>query len=152
MTSLRVNGVSHEIRSDASTPLVYVLRDELRLTGTKLGCELEQCGACAVLADGVSTLSCVAPVGQFEGRDIHTIEHTDPTLLRVCAAFVAAGAAQCGYCIPGMVIALTGLLRTGAAIDERAIRAALQPHLCRCGTHMRILRAARSLTGADGAQ
>jgi aerobic-type carbon monoxide dehydrogenase small subunit (CoxS/CutS family) len=147
MTLLRVNGVSHEIRSDPSTPLIYVLRNELGLTGTKLGCALEQCGTCAVLIDGESTYSCVAPVAQFEGRNIQTIEDTDPVLRRVCAALVAAGAAQCGYCIPGMAIALTALLRSGAAWDDRAIRAALQPHLCRCGTHMRILHAARSLGG-----
>jgi aerobic-type carbon monoxide dehydrogenase small subunit (CoxS/CutS family) len=152
MTSLRVNGISHEIRSDPSTPLVYVLRNELGLTGTKLGCALEQCGACAVLVDGVSTLSCVAPVDLFEGRDIQTVEDADPTLLRVCDALVAAGAAQCGYCIPGMAIALTALLRAGGACDEQAIREALQPYLCRCGTHTRILRAARSLTGAETAQ
>ncbi len=146
MICLRVNGVSHEIRSDASTPLIYVLRNELGLTGTKIGCALEQCGACAILVDGESRLSCVVPVAQFEGRNIQTIEDNDPILRRVCAALVAAGAAQCGYCIPGMAIALTALLRSGTECDEQAIRAALQPHLCRCGTHVRILRAARSLS------
>lgn len=150
MMSLRVNGVAHDIRSDASTPLVYVLRDELGLTGTKLGCGLEQCGACAVLVDGVSTLSCNAPVGQFAGREIETVEAAgNPLLDRVRAAFVEAGAAQCGYCIPGMVIAATGLLRSRAAPDEAAIRAALQPHLCRCGTHVRVLRAVRALAAED---
>src|ERR1043166_5881070 len=98
MISLRVNGVSREIRADAATPLVHVLRNELGLTGTKLGCGLEQCGACAVLVDGASVLSCNAPVGQFVGRDIQTVEAAgDPVLKRVLAAFVKAGAAQCGY-------------------------------------------------------
>jgi len=146
MISLRVNGVARDIRSDASTPLVYVLRNELGLIGTKLGCGLEQCGACAVLVDGVSTLSCNAPVGQFAGRAIETAEAAgNPTLKRVREEFVEAGAAQCGYCIPGMVIAATALLRATPSPDERAIRAALQPHLCRCGTQVRVLRALRAL-------
>src|SRR4051812_34153294 len=105
--TLRVNGRQHEIRTDPATPLVYVLRNELGLTGTKLGCGLEQCGACAVLVDGESKMSCNAPAGQFAGRDIRTIETRDEPLLdKVKAAFVEAGAAQCGYCIPGFVIAV----------------------------------------------
>jgi aerobic-type carbon monoxide dehydrogenase small subunit (CoxS/CutS family) len=143
---LRVNGRNHEIRADAATPLVYVLRNELGLTGTKLGCGLEQCGACAVLVDGKSVLSCDAPVAQFVGRDIRTIETPDePVLAKVKAAFVEAGAAQCGYCIPGLVIAATALLKKSAHPVEGEIRAALQPHLCRCGTHARILAAVRKL-------
>jgi aerobic-type carbon monoxide dehydrogenase small subunit (CoxS/CutS family) len=150
MISLRVNGVPRELGSDPATPLIYVLRNELGLIGTKLGCGLEQCGACAVLVDGSSVLSCNAPVGQFQGRDIETVEAArNPTLARVRAAFVAAGAAQCGYCIPGMVIAVTALLRTTPRPDERAIREALRPHLCRCGTQARVLRAVRALA-ADG--
>ena len=146
MVSLRVNGASHDIRADPSTPLVFVLRNELGLTGTKLGCGLEQCGACAVLVDGVSVLSCNAPVGQFAGRSIETVEATDNTVMnRVRAEFVEAGAAQCGYCIPGMVIAATALLRSAPRPDEKAIRNALQPHLCRCGTQARVLRALRAL-------
>jgi aerobic-type carbon monoxide dehydrogenase small subunit (CoxS/CutS family) len=151
MISLRVNGASHEVGADPATPLIYVLRNELGLVGTKLGCGLEQCGACAVLIDGVSVLSCNAPVGQFQSRDIETVEAThDPTLERVRAAFVAAGAAQCGYCIPGMVIAVTALLRTKPQPDDQTIRQALQPHLCRCGTQARVLRAVRELA-AEGA-
>lgn len=146
MTTLCVNGVKHEIVSDDATPLIYVLRNELGLTGAKLGCGLEQCGACAVLVDGVSTLSCSAAVGQFEGRRIETPEADgNPTLQRVRAAFVEVGAAQCGYCIPGMVIATAGLLLATPRPSENAIRAALQPHLCRCGTQARVLRAVRSL-------
>ncbi len=152
MFILRVNGVDREIASDASTPLIYVLRNELGLTGTKLGCGLEQCGACAVLVDGVSTLSCSAPVGQFAGRSIETVEAVDnAALARVRAAFVEAGAAQCGYCVPGMVIAATALLLAGPRPEEGAIREALQPHLCRCGTHTRVLRALRSLAAAEPA-
>jgi aerobic-type carbon monoxide dehydrogenase small subunit (CoxS/CutS family) len=151
MISLRVNGASHEVGGDPATPLIYVLRNELGLMGTKLGCGLEQCGACAVLVDGVSVLSCNAPVGQFQDRDIETVEAAhEPTLERVRAAFIAAGAAQCGYCIPGMVIAATALLRATPSPDEQAIRRALQPHLCRCGTQARVLRAVRGLA-AEGA-
>ena len=144
--ALTVNGHSIEVRAREATPLVYVLRNELGLTGVKLGCGLEQCGACAVLVDGKSTLSCNAPVGQFAGCAITTIEATHDTRLdAVKAAFVAAGAAQCGYCIPGMVIAMAGLLERNAHPAENEIRAALRPHLCRCGTHARVLAAARAL-------
>lgn len=144
--ALVVNGQAIEVNARESTPLVYVLRNELGLTGTKLGCGLEQCGACAVLVDGKSTLSCNAPVGQFAGRTITTIEATHDTRLEaVKAAFVAAGAAQCGYCIPGMVIAMAGLFEQCAHPAESEIRAALRPHLCRCGTHARVLAAARAL-------
>ena len=150
MLSMRVNGVQRQIRCDPATPLIFVLRNELGLMATKFGCGLEQCGACAVLVDGASVLSCNAPVGQFEGRVIETAEATGNSLLdRVRAAFVAAGAAQCGYCIPGMVIAVVALLRANQKPDEAAIRAALQPHLCRCGTQARVLRAARQLAGED---
>jgi aerobic-type carbon monoxide dehydrogenase small subunit (CoxS/CutS family) len=152
MTSLRVNGTWHEVGSDPATPLIFVLRNELGLFGTKLGCGLEQCGACAVLVDGVSVLSCVAPVGQFAGCDIETVEATEnATLDQVRKAFVAAGAAQCGYCIPGMVIAATALFLADPRPDEQTIRQALQPHLCRCGTQWRVLRALRSLA-AGGRQ
>lgn len=138
------------MRCDPSTPLLYVLRNELGLIGPKFGCGLEQCGACAVLVDGRSLLSCNAPVGQFDGCHIETPESdNDPLLERVRAAFVAAGAAQCGYCIPGMVIAATALLRAMPAPDDTAIRAALQPHLCRCGTQVRVLRAVRALSAGN---
>jgi len=151
MISIRVNGAAREIASEASTPLAYVLRNELGLTGTKVGCSLEQCGACAVLVDGISTLSCNAPVGQFAGRNIETAETVgNPVLTRVQAAFVHAGAAQCGYCIPGMTIAAAGLLIANPRPDESAIRAALQPHLCRCGTHLRVLRALRAVSSEGG--
>jgi nicotinate dehydrogenase subunit A len=149
-TTLRVNGRAVAVHMPDTTPLVYALRNELGLTGTKLGCGLEQCGACAVLVDGRSVLSCNAPLGQFEGREIVTIEAThDPDLQRVKAAFVEAGAAQCGYCIPGMVVAIAGLMKRDGHPAEDEIRAALQPHLCRCGTHARVLEAARALARKD---
>jgi len=143
---LRVNEREHEVRAAQSTPLVYVLRNELGLTGTKLGCGLEQCGACAVLADGKATLTCNAPVGQFSGQAITTVEDDrDPLLQEVKRAFVDAGAAQCGYCIPGMVIAVTGLIRQTKTPSESQVRAALRQHLCRCGTHARVMAAVRQL-------
>jgi len=146
--TLRVNEREHAVGAAESTPLVFVLRNELGLTGTKLGCGLEQCGACAVLVDGVATLTCNTPVAQFAGKSITTVEDaSDPVLQAVKRAFVAAGAAQCGYCIPGMVVAVAGLLHATRAPSEAQIREALQPHLCRCGTHTRILAAARALAG-----
>lgn len=149
--TLRVNGREVQVDADESTPLVYVLRNALQLVGTKLGCGLEQCGACAVLVDGRSVLTCNAPTGQFAGRDIVTIEATHDALLQqVKAAFADAGAAQCGYCIPGIVVAVTGLLKRNRHPSEAEIREALRPHLCRCGTHNRILAAARSLAASAG--
>lgn len=146
MTELSVNGKRRKIASDPATPLIYVLRNELGLTGAKLGCCLEQCGACAVLVDGEAMLSCVAPVEQFSGSNVETIEAAgNPILEQVRKAFVAAGAAQCGYCIPGMVIAATALFRANSRPDEQVIRQALTRHLCRCGTHWRVLRALRGL-------
>lgn len=143
MLTLRINGAEHTIASPPDTPLVYVLRDELKLTGTKLGCGLEQCGACAVLADGEPVLSCVRDAGSFAGQDIVTIEGISAldTGARVQRAFVEASAAQCGYCTAGLVIAVTGLLNRDPSPDRDTARTALTPHLCRCGAHPRVLRA-----------
>lgn len=141
--TLRINGEDRAIASDPDTPLLYVLRDELKLKGAKLGCGQEQCGCCAVLADGEATLSCATPAGAFEGREIVTVEalETDPVGARVQDAFVAAAAAQCGYCTPGLVVAVTALLKRNPAPDDAAARQALSPHLCRCGSHPRVLKA-----------
>lgn len=140
---LRINGREHDIASSPDTPLIYVLRDELKMKGTKLGCGLEQCGACAVLVDGEVKLSCVSSVDSFSGQEITTIEGIAGTELgaRVQEAFVAASAAQCGYCTAGLVVAVTALLRNQAKPDAAATKEALTPHLCRCGSHPRILRA-----------
>lgn len=143
MTKLRVNGKMHDVVSEPETPLIYVLRNELGLMGTKFGCGLEQCGACAVLADGNVTLSCVREVGTFEGLDITTIEGVSalPVGAKVQQAFVDAAAAQCGYCTPGLVVAATALLSTPDKPSEKDVRTALTPHLCRCGSHASVLRA-----------
>jgi aerobic-type carbon monoxide dehydrogenase small subunit (CoxS/CutS family) len=141
--TLRINGEDRVINSAPDTPLIYVLRGELGLKGTKLGCGLEQCGACAVLADGQPTMSCVTPVEAFAGREVTTIEGVaaSPSGVLAQKAFLAASAAQCGYCTPGLVVAVTALLNRREKPDRAAIRAALTPHLCRCGAHPRVLRA-----------
>lgn len=150
--SLQVNGETHEVDTDPATPLVFVLRNHLGLMGTKLGCGLEQCGACAVLVDGRSTLSCATAAADFQGKAITTVEGlaSGGQLSRVQQAFADAGAAQCGYCIPGLVIAATALVNDNPNADDDAIDAALEPHLCRCGSHGRVLAAVRSLVGRGG--
>jgi aerobic-type carbon monoxide dehydrogenase small subunit (CoxS/CutS family) len=141
--SLTINGTRYDVASDPDTPLIYVLRDELKLKGTKLGCGLEQCGACAVMVDGKVVLSCVSPVEVFEGQEITTIEGIADTEIgqRVQQAFVAETAAQCGYCTSGLVVAATALLSEDPAPDGDTTKEALTPHLCRCGSHPRVLRA-----------
>lgn len=142
-TTLHINGTKHQVSSDPDTPLIYFLRDELKLKGTKLGCGLEQCGACAVLVDGKAVLSCVTTVATFEGKEITTIEGIEASDLgrRVQASFVEVSAAQCGYCTAGMVVATTALLNQNPRPDRAAVVAALTPHLCRCGSHPRVLKA-----------
>ena len=150
--TLRVNGTSHEIEIDPSTPLIFVLRNRFGLTGAKLGCGQEQCGACAVLVDGEPTLSCVRAVSEFDGHDIVTAEGLagDGTGNAVQRAFMAEGAAQCGYCTPGMVVAVTALLNRTPAPGAADIQDALRDHLCRCGSHARVLRAISRLSREAG--
>lgn len=144
---LRVNGLAHEVDVDPATPLLWVLRDQLGLTGAKYGCGLEQCGACAVLCEGKAVLSCSTAVEAFAGREVTTVEGLAAGGLDfVQRAFVAEQAAQCGYCIPGIVIAARALLDANPDPSDAEIRAALDTHLCRCGTHPRILRAVRRAT------
>jgi aerobic-type carbon monoxide dehydrogenase small subunit (CoxS/CutS family) len=143
---LRVNGELRDLSGvDPATPLLWVLRESLGLTGAKYGCGLEQCGSCAVLCDGRKVLSCTAPLESFAGKEITTIEglaagdELDP----LQRAFVSEQAAQCGYCVPGIVIAAKALLAEKPSPSDSEVRAALAPHLCRCGTHPRMLRAVR---------
>ena len=142
---LLVNGSRRRVDADPSTPLLYVLRNHLGLTGAKYGCGLEQCGACAVLVDGAAVLSCTTPASAFEGKAITTIEGLGDggRLDALQRAFVAEQAAQCGYCIPGIVIATRALLDRTPRPSDAEIRAALDTHLCRCGAHPRVLRAVR---------
>ncbi|MEM1074664.1 MAG: 2Fe-2S iron-sulfur cluster-binding protein [Pseudomonadota bacterium] len=145
MLSLQVNGELQEIKSDPDTPLVYVLRNELKLKGTKIGCGLEQCGACAVLVDGQATFSCVTPASSFSDSDIVTVEGVSqiPAGRQVQEAFIAHRAAQCGYCTAGLVVAVTALkLENTGKRDRNALKMALSEYLCRCGSHPRVLSAA----------
>ena len=149
--TLDVNGASHPLVVYQDEPLALVLRNRLGLMGVKVGCALEQCGACAVLVDGESTLTCVRSATDFEGRCIETVEGLgtpqDPSPVQ--QALLDACAAQCGYCTPGLVVAITGLLRRNPYPGEEAVRAALAPHLCRCGAHPRVLRAVRRLAAEE---
>lgn len=142
---LDVNGREYEIASDPQTPLLYVLRNDLGLNGAKFGCGLGQCGACTVVIDGAPVFSCVTPILLLERRKITTIEglgtREAPDALQ--RAFMETQAAQCGYCIPGMMMRAHALLQKKAHPTDRQIRAALEPNLCRCGTHMRILAAVK---------
>lgn len=141
--SFKVNGKMQEVECDPATPLIYVLRNQLDLVGAKLGCGLEQCGACAVMVDGEPTLSCVRAASEFEGAEITTVEGLakggKPSALQ--QAFIEEGAAQCGYCTAGLVVAATALLEKNPKPDDTEVREALREHLCRCGSHLRVLKA-----------
>jgi nicotinate dehydrogenase subunit A len=147
---LHVNGRLHDVAAEPDTPLLYVLRDDLGLNGAKYGCGLGQCGACTVMIDGEAVFSCVTPIAVLEGKRITTLEGlgTAKQPGPVQAAFIEEQAAQCGFCIPGMIVRATALLRKEPHPTEAQIRTALQPHLCRCGTHMRILRAVKKAAKA----
>jgi nicotinate dehydrogenase subunit A len=141
--TLNVNGTDQTIDSDPETPLLYVLRNDLKLNAAKFGCGLGQCGSCTVMVDGAAVLSCVTPILVLEGRAVTTLEGLG-TIDRpgpMQQAFIEEQAAQCGYCIPGMMMRAQALLQANPQADDREIRAALEINLCRCGTHMRILRA-----------
>ncbi|EWY39008.1 (2Fe-2S)-binding protein [Skermanella stibiiresistens SB22] len=150
MITLSVNGRDHQIDADPATPLLYVLRDDLHLNAAKFGCGLGQCGSCMVLADGLPVVSCVTPVVALEGRRIRTVEGLggadDPGPVQ--RAFIDEQAAQCGYCIPGFIISAQALLERTPSPSDAEIRTALKPNLCRCGTHIRILRAVRRAADA----
>src|SRR5438874_10850632 len=141
--SLIVNGESRVIEADPQTPLLYVLRDDVGLHGPRFGCGLGQCGACMVLVDGKATRSCVTPVSAVAGKKIVTLEGlgtpVEPHPLQ--QAFIDEQAVQCGYCINGMIMQAAALLQTNRTPTEQDIKAALAENLCRCGTHLRIVRA-----------
>jgi nicotinate dehydrogenase subunit A len=143
MAKLNVNGRLREVEADPATPLLYVLRDELGLNAAKFGCGLGQCGACVVMVDGEAIYSCLTPISLLERRKIRTLEGlgTAEAPGPMQRAFMDEQAAQCGYCIPGMMVRAQALLEKKPDATEADIRAALQPQLCRCGTHMRIVRA-----------
>lgn len=140
---LKVNGQPHEVSVEPGTMLLYVLRDNLGLHGPKFGCGLSQCGACTIHLDGQAIHSCVLPVEAATGREITTleglgtVEHPDP----LQKAFIEEQAVQCGYCINGMIMKAKALLKTNPHPTRNDIKQALDGNLCRCGTHMRIVRA-----------
>ena len=146
--TLKVNGANREVESDdPDTPLLYVLRGDLGLTGTHFGCGLAQCGACTVLVGGRAVRSCIAPARSVVGQEVVTIEglgspeRPDP----VQAAFIAEQAAQCGYCTAGMVMSARALLAQTPRPTEQQVREGLAGNLCRCGSYVKILDAVKSL-------
>lgn len=151
--TLTVNGRETGIDAAPETPLLYVLRDDLGLNGAKFGCGLGQCGACTVVVDGRPVLSCLTPVAVLAGRQITTVEGLgspdSPGPLQ--KAFIAENAAQCGYCIAGMVMRAHALLARNPSPTDAEIREGLRMNLCRCGTHMRILAAVRRAAGRHDA-
>jgi nicotinate dehydrogenase subunit A len=139
MISLLVNGVRHEVDTDPETPLLYVLRNDLGLMGARFGCGLGLCGACFVHVDGVSVPSCDTPVWSLEGKSVVTGEGLTPHPVQ--QAFLDEQAAQCGYCVTGIVMTAAALLDREPHPDERKVAEALDRHLCRCGSQQRMLRA-----------
>ena len=145
MIELKVNGRTQSIAADPDTPLLYILRGELQLNAAKYGCGLGQCGSCAVLVDGEVVFSCVVPVLLAENKEVTTLEglgtEDEPGPLQ--RAFIAEQAAQCGYCMNGMIMATAALLANNPKPSDTDIREALDGNLCRCGTHLRIIRAVK---------
>ena len=149
---LNVNGRDHDVDAEPDTPLLYVLRDHLELNGAKFGCGLAQCGACTVLIDGKAVRSCITPLSAVTTSDITTIEGLGsldkPHALQ--QAFIAEQAAQCGYCINGMIMSAKELLDRNPHPSEGDVRTALAGNLCRCGTHNRIIRAVLRAAETNG--
>jgi nicotinate dehydrogenase subunit A len=145
MIELTINGKAQRVDADPETPLLYVLRNDLQMNGAKFGCGLGQCGACTVMIDGEAHFSCITPIELVKGRAIKTVEGLgtaeNPGPLQ--RAFIEEQAAQCGYCIAGVMMRAQALLEKNPNASEADIRAGLSPNLCRCGTHARIVRAVR---------
>ena len=150
MIALIVNGAEHKLDIDPNTPLLYALRNDLELNGAKFGCGLGQCGACTVIVDSAAVYSCLLPISALEGRKIRTLESLGtiekPGVLQ--QAFIDEQAAQCGYCIAGMIMRAQALLETNAAPSDAEIRTHMQTNLCRCGTHLRIIAAVKRAAAA----
>jgi nicotinate dehydrogenase subunit A len=151
-TNIKVNGVSRSVPAEPDTPLLYVLRNDLELNGAKFGCGLAQCGACTVLIDGKAVRSCVTPISAVATSEITTIEGIGsldkPHPLQ--RAFMEEQAAQCGYCINGMIMSAKELLDRNPRPTEQDVRTALTGNLCRCGTHTRIIRAVLRAAQVNG--
>ncbi|MDT0648981.1 (2Fe-2S)-binding protein [Autumnicola edwardsiae] len=146
LITLRVNGKEHEVNVDPQTPLLYVLRNNLGLKGPKFGCGLSQCGACMVLFDGKANPSCLIAVERAAEMEITTLEglgDENGNLHKVQQAFVEEQAAQCGYCLNGLVMASVGLLNEKPNPSDKEIQAGLYRNICRCGVHARVIRAVK---------
>ena len=149
MPNLTINGQSYFADAPPDTPLLWVIREDLRLTGTKYGCGEGQCGACTVLVDGVPIRSCMTRVGAVASKEITTIEGLEQNgkLHPLQEAFIQADALQCGYCTPGMILSSVGLLKKTPQPSESEIRRALEGNVCRCGTYARIIAAVQMAAG-----
>ena len=147
--TLLVNGQAHQLAVDAAAPLLAILRNDLGLSGPKYGCGLGECGACTVLVDGVAARACAMPVGGVAGRAVTTLEGLAQggQLHPVQQAFIEAQAAQCGYCLNGMLMASVALLKRLPQPSDAQVRAALSHNLCRCGSHLEILAAVQLAAG-----
>ena len=147
--SLRVNGKTQVVEAEPDMPLLYALRNDLQLNGPKFGCGLSQCGACTVIMDGNAVRSCATPIVTTRNRSITTIEGLGNTkkMHKIQQAFVDEQAVQCGYCINGMIMTTKALLDKNPKPTDRQIKEALAGNLCRCGTHIRILRAVKRASG-----
>jgi len=149
--SLRVNGKTRVVDTEADVPLLYVLRNDLELNGPKFGCGMAQCGACTVIMDGNAIRSCVTPVSAVQNKPVTTLEGLGTTkkLHKIQQAFVDEQAAQCGYCINGMIMTTKALLDKTPKPTDAEIKQALAGNLCRCGAHIRILRAVKRASGQN---
>ena len=148
MTTLTINGKTHALSVAPETPLLWVLRDELGLTGTKFGCGIAYCGACTVAVDGVATRSCVMPIAALEGKSIQTIEgEADAVLAALQKAWLEHQAPQCGYCQSGMLMAASSLLKQNPSPSKDDIDGAIT-NICRCGTYQRVRAAIESAAAA----
>ncbi len=147
--SLNVNGKRRVVDADPDTPLLYVLRNDLSLNGPKFGCGLAQCGTCTVLMDGATIRSCVTPASAAQNHAVTTLEGLGSTknMHKIQQAFVDEQAVQCGYCINGMIMTAKALLDKNPKPTDSQIKEALAGNLCRCGTHVRILRAVKRASG-----
>jgi nicotinate dehydrogenase subunit A len=147
--TIAVNGAMHRVTATADTPLLYVLRNELKLQGPRFGCGLAQCGACTVHMNGKAIRSCITPVAGVVGRKVTTLEGlgTPAKPHPVQTAFIATQASQCGYCQNGWIMTGAALIGSGVKLTEQKIRQELAPLQCRCGTHMRYIRAIKRAAG-----
>lgn len=148
---LNVNGALSVVTADPGTPLIYVLRNDLKLKGTRFGCGVGVCGCCTVLLDGRGIQSCNTPVSAAQGREVTTIEGLGAGTHPLQQAFVEEQAGQCGYCLTGVVMGAAALLARNPSPTEAQIRSELDVHLCRCGAYDRILRAIRRASEMIGA-